>query len=320
MTSTRIENLRVLYWNCHGIQNKYEDIIKLANDFDVIALQETLLNPDKNISFRNFHTFRKDRVTPGGGGLLTMVRNDICTQKIDTTYHKEGTLETLTIKLEIEGKPVHLTNLYRPPRDDTNFRRTKQWRKLLQSLDQDVNHLIMGDYNTHSSTWGSTDTELGDDLLEAIFEEDLLILNSKEHTHFPTNMNKSSAIDLALVSAELYLLCEWHPLKALYGSDHKPISINIAAKLEIPQGKSHRINLKKVDWEVFSDFLREEEETTTETFNNLPTEEKYEQLLHLIKKALELANVENKNKNNKKKTCAKRKQKKKNMQPLPLVE
>ena len=113
-------------------------------------LQKTFLSDNKKISFKNFHTFRKDRLT-GSGGLITLIKNNIQAELIDSTYHVENTLETLSVRINTTNLPLIITNIYRPPHDDHRFVCANHWTKLLNSLPPQHSHLISGDFNAHSS-------------------------------------------------------------------------------------------------------------------------------------------------------------------------
>lgn len=285
-----LNDLRILYWNCSSaVQNRYE-LINLSKNYDIIALQETHLKPENIYNLKGFNAFRKDRLS-AGGGLVTFLRDDLMCEIVKSTFHKTFVLETLSIKIKIENdKFLIFTNIYRPPNNDSFFNRGNHWSKFINSLQFSSNnsHIIVGDFNAHSLSWGShKDCPIGDSLIDHLFDTDLLILNSKELTHYPLNLNQPSAIDLAICSIDLFPYCKWSTLDGLFGSDHKPIEVTVMINSQTYSSKSHRINLKKVDWIAFKNYLDNETLTNSEFFNSLTQNEKYSQFSNLILQAID---------------------------------
>jgi len=62
---------KILQWNCRGFLSKYAKISNLIRKYHVICLQETWLNCNNRVSFKDFVVFRNDRPLPrvGGGGV-----------------------------------------------------------------------------------------------------------------------------------------------------------------------------------------------------------------------------------------------------------
>ena len=282
-----MNNIKVLSWNCNSLEKKYDDVVILSQDYDVIMLQETFLTFKKKFSFKNFHIFRKDRHT-GGGGLITLIKNNIQAELINSTYHIENTLETLSVKIITNTSPLIITNVYRPPHDDSRFVRANHWNNFLNSLPLNHSHLISGDFNAHSTFWGShSECSIGTNLINTLADSELLILNSGQLTHFPSNLNQPSAIDLTIASPDIFITSEWYPLDSLHGSDHTPINININKKVDTFQNQSHRINLKKIDWEKFYTHINDNNTINSESYIKKSTTGKFTHLSDLILQALD---------------------------------
>lgn len=50
-----MNNIKILHWNCFGIANKIPEIQYLADNYDIIGLQETLLLvSQRNVHIRGF--------------------------------------------------------------------------------------------------------------------------------------------------------------------------------------------------------------------------------------------------------------------------
>ena len=98
----KLRNLKLISWNCNGFRDRFDDLKqKFMQDNDIIILQETKFTPDSNVRCKGFNIFRKERLTGLGGGLMIMIREDIPTEVIKHTYHKENVLESLKIKINI---------------------------------------------------------------------------------------------------------------------------------------------------------------------------------------------------------------------------
>ena len=73
-------NLIILKVNINGIQNKLEELKLLIHDThaDIITIQETKFTPKANTpNVHNFTTERADRLHNAGGGLITIIRDNI---------------------------------------------------------------------------------------------------------------------------------------------------------------------------------------------------------------------------------------------------
>ena len=73
-------NLIILQVNINGLRNKLEELKLLIHDThaDIITIQETKLTPKANTpKVHNFTTVRADRLHKAGGGLITLIRDNI---------------------------------------------------------------------------------------------------------------------------------------------------------------------------------------------------------------------------------------------------
>ena len=89
-------NLIILQVNINGIKNKLEELKLLIHDThaDSITLQETKLTPKANTpKVHNFTTVRADRLHKAGGGLITLIRDNITltTTDIPSTINTHNT-------------------------------------------------------------------------------------------------------------------------------------------------------------------------------------------------------------------------------------
>ena len=84
---------------------------------------------------------------------MIMIRDNIPTEVINDTYHKENVLESLTIKIKLENNSLCIINIYRPPKNDSFLTKNKLWNKLFNSLGKNGKHFIRG---TRTHLYGET--------------------------------------------------------------------------------------------------------------------------------------------------------------------
>ena len=117
-------NLIILQVSINGIKNKLEELKLLIHDthVDITTNLETKLTPKANTpKVHNFPTVRADRLHKAGGGLVTLIRDNITltTTNIPSTIitHKS---ELQMVKVHINStKHITIANIYMPPRDST---------------------------------------------------------------------------------------------------------------------------------------------------------------------------------------------------------
>ena len=100
--------------------------------------------------------------------------------------------------------------------------------------------ILLGDFNSHSTLWGSQQTDTkGSKIEQLINDQNLCLLNQKEPIHInPTNGSPSS-IDLTLCDPSSFMDYTWSTYDDVCESDHYPIIIqnNIITLLDGTQIK-----------------------------------------------------------------------------------
>ena len=126
---------------------------------DIITIQETKPTPKANThKVHNLTTVRTHRLHKAGGGLITLIRDNITF----TTTYLPSTINTHNTELQMveahinNTKHITFANIYIPPRDRT-FTHYK-------TADTDIQHCIQyitniphsvltGDVNAYSTLW-----------------------------------------------------------------------------------------------------------------------------------------------------------------------
>ena len=174
-------NLIILQVNINGLRNKFEELKLLIHDThaDIITIQETKLTPKaKTPKIYNFTSVRTDRLHKTGGGLITLIRDNITftTTDIPSTINTHH-IELQMVKVHINNtKHITIANIYIPPRDTTSTH--------YKTADTDIQHCIQyitnishsvltGDVNAHSTLWHSyTDDHRGQLIADVISNSD----------------------------------------------------------------------------------------------------------------------------------------------------
>ncbi|XP_046807404.1 uncharacterized protein LOC111687197 [Lucilia cuprina] len=116
----------------------------------------------------------------------------------------------------------------------------------------DLPYLLLGDFNSHNSLWGSSRTDSRGKIVEKfINNNNLNILNKPEcATHFSLAHKSFSNIDLSLVSPNINIFFEWNVCDDLHNSDHYPIIIGLNS-FSPNFERRPRWNIKRARWEDF---------------------------------------------------------------------
>ena len=189
--------LNILQWNAEGLYRKTTALKqKLATEnIHVACIQETHLNPNHRLSIRGYTSFRMDR-EGHKGGVLILVKNNIAVledYKVDTNQQSEIN----GVKIKIEEKEMRIYNVYSP----------QDKQLCLQTLDiTGEDCLVIGDLNSHSTSWGYEENDRrGDEVEDWQIETDLLLLNDPEDppTYFSRRWLTTTSPDIAFATKNI---------------------------------------------------------------------------------------------------------------------
>ena len=131
--------------NAEGLMRKKTELEHTMNktNIDICCIQETHLQKDKTFQVRGYQCFRNDR---GGdrrkGGIITLIKLNINTYM--SCSSNDGA-EQHTITVNTLRRDILLVNYYCP--NNVNL--------ALHNIHvRDSNFIIMGDFNSHSQSWG----------------------------------------------------------------------------------------------------------------------------------------------------------------------
>ena len=187
-------NLIILQANINRLRHKLEEFKLPIHDTHayIITIQETMLTPKaKTPKIHNFTAVRTDRLHKTGGGLITLIIDNITftTTYIPSTINTHNT-ELQMVKIHINNsKHITMANIYIPPRDTTSTH--------YKTADTDIHHCIeyitniphsvlTGDVNAHSTLWYSyTDDHRGQLIADVISNSNHITLNINTPTRVP---------------------------------------------------------------------------------------------------------------------------------------
>ena len=105
--------------------------------------------------------------------------------------------------------------------------------------------------NARSRLWGETiDNEKGMMFERLLLNEDIMLLNSENPTHYHQQTGTYTTIDLSICSSDCFIDFSHQVTDNLRGSDHYPIKIEKTLIPEIGE-PSFRYKTEKGDWPKF---------------------------------------------------------------------
>ena len=247
---SRATGIHIMQWNAEGVRNKKTDLqqfLKMHN-IDICCLQETHLNGNHRFTVRGYEAFRQDRTTGHKGGVITLVKNSLAAAEVYRSAHDDT--EILGIKVLMGKTPLTIINLYSSPN------KPLQLHEVPTSLDH---WLVLGDFNSHSPSWGYSDLDgKGEDLEDWMLEKHLVLINKPDDppTCYSRAWRTTSTPDLAIATDDIAGHCKRTVEPQLGGSDHKPITIELQNQARPHKTASQpRWNYKKAKWSDFSTAL-----------------------------------------------------------------
>ncbi|GBM39012.1 putative RNA-directed DNA polymerase from transposon X-element, partial [Araneus ventricosus] len=238
--------LTVVNWNAGGIKPKFNQFKYFAQEWkpDVIAIQETHLNPGDKLKLVNYTTYRTDRLTHRGARTALFIRNSI--DHYPTPIASDS-FENTTIAIILpNSQQITVSSIYRPPHGIIS---TDELNRIFNSNNKCI---AVGDFNAKHSAWSLGRRNQNENIInDYICNNNLILLAPPEQTHFPHNGNNPSTLDFGVLknfssgdATSLNELC----------SDHNPVSFEIDINANIPAITK---TLKTTNWKKFYDITNE---------------------------------------------------------------
>lgn len=195
-----IRSLKICTWNARSIVNKrikLETIIFQEN-LDILCITESWLNLNIRVwEVKNYYTYRFDRLDGRDGGVVILCRRKLILRIIDLGNWWQHHFEAVGVQLQTSVGNLAIISIYIPP---TCQMSTDSWSRFLDHFSQYSQICLCGDFNSHfNSMWGHPRFNLnGEDLVEALDNFSLIVLNTEEPTYYNHNTSYSSILDLII--------------------------------------------------------------------------------------------------------------------------
>ncbi|GFY12027.1 putative RNA-directed DNA polymerase from transposon X-element [Trichonephila clavipes] len=227
-----------------GLASEEDDSL-LKTDFKQygVALQETFLKSCHTTKIRRYGCVRKD--TEG-----SFVSGGVC---IFTSHDVPSSALPLHTSLQAVAVRIHSTSLitvcylYLPPNAVVH---QQDLKNLVDQLPAPF--VILGDFNGHSTLWGSVKTNpRGRQIEQVLSDHCLCLLNHEEPTYFHEPTRSFHTLDLAICSPSLFPNLNLSVEKDLYNSDHFPVILSHDSDTG---GKtfSPTYSYSRADWALFT--------------------------------------------------------------------
>ena len=155
--------------------------------------------------------------------MLILVRNNIAASdfKVDTNQQAE----IHGVKITVDNSAINIFNLYCPPPPPPDKDLSLQHIHVPSQ-----NCLAVGDFNSHSTSWGYGETDRRrDEVGDWQIENNMLLLNDPEDppTFFLRRWISTSTPDLAFATEDLSRKTNRKVMSQLAGSDHRTVLLAI---------------------------------------------------------------------------------------------
>ena len=244
--ATGHETLRIVHWNAEGVRQKKLELQQFLKEqkIDICCIQETHLNNTHRFSIRGYEIHRVDRADRPKGGVLTLVKTTI--PSTEAQRSEKADTEYITMQLILPDRNLTICNLYSPPNKAISLH-------ILQPNSEDW--MIVGDFNSHSPSWGypSLDTK-GEEVEHWIVSNRLVLFSTTTDppTFYTRVWKTTSTPDIAIATDYIQKIAKREVSEQPGGSDHKPVILTLARQVNTSAGKMPPIwNYKKADWKLF---------------------------------------------------------------------
>ncbi|GFV98608.1 putative RNA-directed DNA polymerase from transposon X-element [Trichonephila clavipes] len=219
-----------------------KDIIRQYHPL-CVALQETFLKSCHITKIRRYGCVRKDTEGPSvSGGVCIFTSLDFPSSALPL----HTSLQAVAVRIH-STRLITVCCLYLPPNTVIH---QHDLNNLVDQLPAPF--IILGDFNGHSTLWGSAKTNpRGRQIEQVLSDHCLCLLNHEEPTYFHEPTQSFHTIDLAICSPSLLPHLNLSVEKNLYNSDHFPVILSHDSD---PAGKTFppTYSYRRADWALFT--------------------------------------------------------------------
>ncbi|GFX10886.1 putative RNA-directed DNA polymerase from transposon X-element [Trichonephila clavipes] len=232
-------------WNCRGYRSHTDDVKDIIRQYHpvCVALQETFLKSCHTTKIRRYGCVRKDTEGPSvSGGVCIFTSLDVPSSALPL----HTSLQAVAVRIHSTSL-ITVCCLYLPPNTAIH---QHDLNNLVDQLPAPF--IILGDFNGHSTLWGSAKTNpRGRQIEQVLSDHCLCLLNHEEPTYFHEPTRSFHTIDLAICSPSLLPHLNLSVEKNLYNSDHFPVILSHDSD---PAGKTFppTYSYRRADWALFT--------------------------------------------------------------------
>lgn len=232
-----MDQVTVLQWNLKSVRRRKHELLHLINKFrpSVIAISETWLVPGSHFRVSGYSCLRADRAD-GYAGCALLVRRSLPFSLVSLPPISPDINIVAVEVFKIIFMSVYI------PHPHSNM--IPDISAVVSSIPSPI--ILMGDFNAHHMSWGSSHNDLfGLALLELFDDVNLCIVNDGSPTRrvYPSQ-NPRSAVDITVCSPVLASVISWGVLSFSYGSDHFPIVFSIPNRVTPAHNFSSTLKFK----------------------------------------------------------------------------
>ena len=211
MPGTFDNTCNILQWNCRAIvkNNQYLTHFLATSPitYDILCLQSLRTEQNKLPYIQGYMyppsvSNTDNRVFTATYISHRIKHNQICspTPNVPKLFYSN------TVQIKLNGHITNIVNVYYPSGYPTKLKpdHTFSW---ISSLPSSASWIILGDFNCRHPSWdaqGPSPSQGADELLTAINNSNLVLLNDGSSTRYPDSPNQTTtAIDLTIASPNL---------------------------------------------------------------------------------------------------------------------
>nr|CAI5846041.1 unnamed protein product [Callosobruchus analis] len=276
--------LKLMQWNARSAVANKQSLKQFLgeHDIDVALISETWFQPNRVYTFSGYNIVRNDRFDSRAGSAIFVKKGLRFTEKLIDLHSINDEISLCVVELYVPtNELLTLASLYRPPQTRTT---TRDWRNCFNLLEEP--YIIGGDVNGHNMSWGSPRTDgVGSQVMEAVEESNLVVLNTGEATRFTSPNEQKSVVDVTICSSVIAFGVTWEVVQDTLGSDHYPILLQMNVSNESTIQPKSKWNIKFAKWDLYNVINEQLFSTIPPEFQN--TESKYDWFLNNINTAAE---------------------------------
>lgn len=226
---------------------------------EVVLINETFINQQHNVSFRDYNFIRNDKIPNElGRGTGILIKSNIKHESVDTTTWKLKTLETSAVIIHTMHSHFFVICAYRYHKNDSALEIEDLNKIVMEFRMSNSSQLIIGgDLNARHVNWGNNNNCINGTRLNQWIQntQDFKLISTEEPTYY--NQTYSSFLDVFITSNNVKIIYpnqHVHKLGILdYPSDHRAVVLKIFPEAEIEIAMPQSIlKFQETDWKLFN--------------------------------------------------------------------